>query len=203
LRTIGPRIAAHFAGRHGGHPPERGILVWAIVFAFASALVTETIGIHALFGAFVAGVALSSARPVKDSVRDAIEPLAGVLLLPLFFASSGLRTEIGLLDGARNWLLCLAVVGVAVAGKFGGSAIAARWSGLAWRDALSIGALMNTRGLMELIVLNVGYDLGVLSPTMYTMMVVMALVTTCMTGPMLTAIQRMARQPSSFADAAP
>lgn len=134
---------------------------------------------------------LSSAREVKASVREAIAPLLAVVLLPLFFASSGLRTEIGLLDSARTWGICGAVTAVAIAGKLGGTSLAARWSGMAWRDSLAIGALMNTRGLMELIVLNVGYDLGILSPAMYTMMIVMALVTTCMTGPMLSLVEKI------------
>jgi Kef-type K+ transport system membrane component KefB len=121
-------------------------------------------------------------------VRNGVEPLAAAVLLPLFFAATGLRTEIGLLGTAADWAVCALVIAVAVAGKLGGSSLAARWSGLAWRDALAIGALMNTRGLMELVVLNIGYELGILSPALYTMMVVMALATTCMAGPMLTMI---------------
>jgi Kef-type K+ transport system membrane component KefB len=107
------------------------------------------------------------------------------LLLPLFFAYTGLRMSVGLLDTWELWLLCLAVLGVAVAGKFGGSALAAGLSGVPWREASIIGVLMNTRGLVELIVLNVGLDLGVISPTLFTMMVIMALVTTLMTTPLL------------------
>jgi Kef-type K+ transport system membrane component KefB len=197
LKGVRPLAQAFFdtAGRGpasvvGGAPARRGLLAWAVALAFASALTTEAIGIHALFGAFIAGVAVSSAAELKRVVRDGIEPLAAVVLLPLFFAASGLRTEIGLLDGWRNWAICGAVTAVAVAGKFGGSSLAARWSGMAWRDSLAIGALMNTRGLMELVVLNVGYELGILPPAMYTMMVVMALVTTMMTGPMLSGIQK-------------
>jgi Kef-type K+ transport system membrane component KefB len=185
LKGVGPRAEA-FLGRAR---PDAGsgaaTLAWAVCFAFASALVTEAIGIHALFGAFIAGVALSSAQEVKQIVRQAVEPLAAVVLLPLFFAASGLRTEIGLLESARDWAVCGLVVAVAIAGKLGGTSLAARWSGMEWREALAIGALMNTRGLMELVVLNVGYDLGIISPALYTMMVVMALATTCMAGPML------------------
>lgn len=191
LKIVGPRVAIFLSGGHSEKTAGTATLAWAVSFAFASALVTEAIGIHALFGAFLAGVTLSSAREVKASVREAIAPLLAVVLLPLFFASSGLRTEIGLLDSARTWGICGAVTAVAIAGKLGGTSLAARWSGMAWRDSLAIGALMNTRGLMELIVLNVGYDLGILSPAMYTMMIVMALVTTCMTGPMLSLVEKI------------
>jgi Kef-type K+ transport system membrane component KefB len=174
----GRTVAADVAGRS-----RRSLLAGAVALAVASALVTEAIGIHALFGAFMAGVALSSATELKAAVREGIEPLAAVVLLPLFFAASGLRTEIGLLDSVGDGAVCGLVTAVAVAGKFGGSSLAARWSGMPWRDSLAIGALMNTRGLMELVVLNVGYDLGILPPAVYTMMVVMALATTAMTGP--------------------
>jgi Kef-type K+ transport system membrane component KefB len=189
LKGIGPRAGTLFGRPGTGERPGATTLAWAVCFAFASALVTEAIGIHALFGAFIAGVALSSARDVAAAVRNAVEPLAAVVLLPLFFAASGLRTEIGLLGGARDWAICGLVIAVAIAGKLGGSSLAARWSGMDWRDALAIGALMNTRGLMELVVLNIGYELGILSPALYTMMVVMALATTCMAGPMLSLVK--------------
>ena len=189
LKGIGPRAGTFFGRPSVGQRPAATTLAWAVCFAFGSALVTEAIGIHALFGAFIAGVALSSARDVSASVRGAIEPLAAVVLLPLFFAASGLRTEIGLLGTAQDWAVCGLVIAVAVAGKLGGSSLAARWSGMSWRDALAIGALMNTRGLMELVVLNIGYELGLLSPALYTMMVIMALATTCMAGPMLSLVK--------------
>ena len=108
-----------------------------------------------------------------------------MFLLPLFFAFTGLRTQIGLLNDWQNWLVCAGVIAVAIGGKFGGSTLAARWTGMSWYDALSIGALMNTRGLMELIALNIGYDLGILSPRIFAMMVLMALATTFMAGPLL------------------
>ena len=153
-----------------------------------SAWATELIGIHALFGAFLAGVTVSNNQVIRRFVRQRIELFCTSLLLPLFFAYTGLRTEIGLLGGAEGWLTCAAIVAVATAGKLGGSAAAARISGLGWRDACAIGALMNTRGLMELVVLNIGLDLGILSPRIFAMMVVMALATTSMTGPLLTLI---------------
>ncbi len=127
--------------------------------------------------------------PREESFRAALvsrlEEVSAILFLPLFFAFTGLRTRIGLLDSAEGWLMCLAVVAVATAGKLGGSMAAARLTGMETLDAFSLGALMNTRGLMELIVLNVGYELGILSPRVFAMMVLMALVTTFATAPLL------------------
>jgi Kef-type K+ transport system membrane component KefB len=159
----------------------------AIVLAvlLASALVTEAIGIHALFGAFVAGAVMPSGGAFRRMLHDRLESLSSVFLLPIFFVYTGLRTEAGLLDDWTSWAICAAIVVVATAGKLGGTALAARWMGMAWRDSVALGALMNTRGMMELIALNVGYDLGILSPEIFAMMVLMALVTTAMTGPLL------------------
>jgi Kef-type K+ transport system membrane component KefB len=183
-------------------PPA--LLSIVLVFVFVAALFTEVIGIHAIFGAFLAGVAVGGAVKLREPIRHAIEPLSSAVLVPLFFAFSGLRTEVGLVRGLEGWLVCAAIILTAVAGKFGGVASAARWTGMPWRESLQLGALMNTRGLMELIVLNVGYDLGILSPALYTMMVVMALATTCMTGPLLSVLSpRSAIYPSSSADLAP
>jgi Kef-type K+ transport system membrane component KefB len=127
--------------------------------------------------------------PVDWAYRKAfvarVEDVAGVLLLPVFFVITGLRTEIGALRDGSDWLVCGLIIIAAVAGKLGGGALAARFTGESWRDAFALGALMNTRGLMQLIVLNIGYDLGILSPAIFTMMIVMAMVTTAMTGPLL------------------
>ena len=120
-----------------------------------------------------------------------IEDISLVILLPLFFAFTGLKTQIGLLRDGVAWLVCGLIILVAVVGKFGGSMLAAKFTGQSWSDSFAIGALMNTRGLMELIVLNIGYDLGVLSPTVFTMMVLMALVTTLMTCPALSWIEHI------------
>ena len=155
-----------------------------------SALATEVIGIHALFGAFLAGVIIPADATFKRLLRERLETIGSVLLLPLFFAYTGLRTQIGLLGEANDWLLCLAIILVATAGKMGGTIAAARWTGLGWHESFALGALMNTRGLMELIALNVGYDLGILTPKVFTMMVLMALVTTAMTGPLLSSVER-------------
>jgi len=164
---------------------NRTFAVVAFVVLFLSALTTEVIGIHALFGAFLAGASMPSHPGFRKLLASRIEDVSLVILLPLFFAFTGLKTQIGLLNDGATWLVCFLIILVAVAGKFGGSLFAARITGQSWPDSFAIGVLMNTRGLMELIVLNIGYDLGVLSPTVFTMMVLMALVTTLMTAPAL------------------
>ncbi len=148
----------------------------------------EVIGIHLLFGAFLAGVIMPAEANIKAVLTDKLEDVSVVILLPVFFAFTGLRTQIGLLNETHLWTMFAAIMLVAVGGKFGGSAVTARLVGQPWREALSIGALMNTRGLMELVVLNIGYELGILTPQVFAMMVLMALATTFMTGPLLDAI---------------
>ncbi|KGO91655.1 cation:proton antiporter [Flavobacterium subsaxonicum] len=150
-----------------------------------SAYTTEVIGIHALFGAFMAGAIMPESMRFRSIFIEKVEDVSQVMLLPLFFVFTGLRTQIGLLNDPYLWKVCGLIILVAVVGKFLGSAITARFVGQNWRDSLTIGALMNTRGLMELIVLNIGYDLGVLSTEIFSMMVIMALATTFMTGPAL------------------
>jgi Kef-type K+ transport system membrane component KefB len=165
--------------------------VISFVVLFLSALTTEVIGIHALFGAFLAGASMPAHLDFRKMLASRIEDVSLVILLPLFFAFTGLKTQIGLLNDGTTWLICSLIILVAVAGKFGGSLFAAKFTGQTWTDSFAIGVLMNTRGLMELIVLNIGYDLGVLSPTVFTMMVLMALVTTFMTAPALYWIERI------------
>ena len=160
-----------------------------LVGLVASALATEAIGIHALFGAFFLGALIPSHSRLAREMAGRMEDVVIVLLLPAFFAVTGLRTELGLLRSAEHWLLCLAIVAVACLGKMGGAVAAARSTGLGWRDSAALGALMNTRGLMELIVLNVGLDLGLISPALFTMMVFMALLTTLGTAPLLSALK--------------
>jgi len=150
-----------------------------------SAYATEVIGIHALFGAFMAGAIMPENARFRSIFIEKVEDLALVLLLPLFFVFTGLRTEIGLLNDPYLWKITGLIILVAVAGKFVGSALAAKFVGQNLKDSLTIGVLMNTRGLMELVVLNIGYDLGILTPEIFAMMVIMALVTTFMTGPSL------------------
>jgi Kef-type K+ transport system membrane component KefB len=161
--------------------------MFAIVFAalLTAALVTERIGIHALFGAFLIGTLIPHDSALARDIRDKCETLVVVLLLPVFFAFTGMRTKIGLLNGTRYWLACFLIIAVAALGKFGGSFLAARLTGSDSREAASLGVLLNTRGLMELIVLNVGLDLGLLSSALFTMFVVMAIVTTLATVPIL------------------
>lgn len=161
------------------------IIAALFMILIVSSYITSVIGIHALFGAFIAGVVMPSNINFRKIVIDKIEDVSIILLLPLFFVITGLRTQIGLLNTANLWITFGWVLLVAVAGKFGGSTLAARIVGQSWKDSLSIGVLMNTRGLMQLIVLNIGYDLGILSPEIFAMMVLMALVTTFMTGPAL------------------
>lgn len=166
-------------------PLSSTVLAAGCVGALVSGLITKTIGIHAIFGAFLLGAVIPSdssvARFLKTRLRDSVT----VLLLPAFFAYSGMRTEIGLVSGWQQWLALAAIIAVATLGKFGGTVAAARWTGIGWRDASSLGVLMNTRGLMELIVLNIGLDLGVISHTMFALMVLMALATTIATSPIL------------------
>ncbi len=150
-----------------------------------SAYTTEVIGIHALFGAFMAGAIMPENMRFRSIFIEKVEDVSQVMLLPLFFVFTGLRTQIGLLNDVEMWKVCGLIIAVAVVGKFVGSAVTARFVGQNWRDSLTIGALMNTRGLMELIVLNIGFDLGVLSKEIFSMMVIMALTTTFMTGPLL------------------
>jgi Kef-type K+ transport system membrane component KefB len=153
--------------------------------AFLAALATELIGLHALFGAFVAGVAAPWQPEFRAFVRERLEYFSSLFLLPVFFAFTGLRTELGLIQGGGDWLVFALILGLAVAGKFGGAALAARATGVPWRESLALGALMNMRGLMELIVLNIGLELGVFSPKVFSMLVLMALITTFATGPVL------------------
>ena len=147
-----------------------------------SSYATEVIGIHALFGAFMAGAIMPDVPKFRSIFIEKVEDVALILLLPLFFVFTGLKTEIGLLNDPYLWKVTGFIILVAVTGKFLGSALAAKFVGQSWRDSLTIGALMNTRGLMELIVLNIGLELKVLTPEVFTMMVIMALVTTFMTG---------------------
>lgn len=153
-----------------------------------SSYTTEIIGIHALFGAFMTGVIMPDITKFRNLFIEKVEDVSVILLLPLFFVFTGLRTQIGLLNDPYLWKVTGFIILVAVIGKFLGSALAAKFVGQSWRDSLTIGALMNTRGLMELIVLNIGFELGVLTAEVFTMMVIMALVTTFMTGPTLNLI---------------
>jgi Kef-type K+ transport system membrane component KefB len=175
---------------------NKNLVVIVFFVMLLSACITEVIGIHALFGAFLAGVIMPQKTSIRNLLMEKIEDVSILMLLPLFFAFTGLRTQIGLLNQGHLWVTCGFIILVAVVGKFGGSAIAAKLTGQTWKDSFSIGALMNTRGLMELIVLNIGYDLGILSPALFAIMVIMALSTTFMTGPMLDIIEYISNKTS-------
>lgn len=156
-----------------------------VALTLASAAATEAIGVHPLFGAFLAGVCFPRVEHWQTAIRGRLDMLVSVLLLPLFFALTGMRTRLDLLNGKSMWLWAGIVLLAAVCGKMGGAALAARWTGQSWRNAVALGALLNTRGLVELIVLNIAYNIGAFSPTLFTMMVVMALMTTMSTTPIL------------------
>ena len=168
---------------------QSGAMIALILGALACALLTEIAGLHLLFGAFLAGVAVSASSDLRRIVEERIEPFAVVLLLPLFFASTGLNTRIDLLS-PREWLLCVAITLLATVGKLGGTTLAARMSGIAPWDAWRLGALMNTRGLMELILLPLGYQIGLIDQRLYAVLVLMAIITTVATGPLLSWIDR-------------
>src|SRR5688572_2251773 len=173
----------------GSHVHTRRLIAAVLAFVLISALITEIIGIHALFGAFIAGVVMPPSTDFRAFLRERLDAFSAAALLPLFFAFTGLRTQVTLLNDWQSWALCGVIILVAIAGKLGGSMLMSRWTGMSWSNSFAIGALMNTRGLVELVVLNIGYDLGILSGRIFAMMVLMALVTTFMTGPLLSLVR--------------
>jgi Kef-type K+ transport system membrane component KefB len=189
LLLVKPQFEPFINRRINDPKYSRRLLAGVLAFALTCAWLTETIGIHALFGGFIAGVVMPSNPGVEKFLQDKIEAFSSTVLLPLFFVFTGLRTQVTLLNDWWSWLICVAIVVVAVVGKLGGSMLMARWTRMSWRDSFAIGALMNTRGLIELVVLNIGYDLGILSDRIFVMMVIMALTTTFMTGPLLSLVR--------------
>jgi Kef-type K+ transport system membrane component KefB/nucleotide-binding universal stress UspA family protein len=181
---------------------SQNLVAVVFVLVLASAAATDAIGIHAIFGGFMMGAILPKDALFTRELVEKLEDFTVVFLLPIYFAYTGLRTRIGLLDTPALWLECGLVIAVATLGKFGGSAVAARLTGLGWREASALGVLMNTRGLMELIILNVGYDLGVISPALFAMMVLMAIVTTLATTPILAGLYPPERFRAELAAAA-
>ncbi|MGH8067228.1 MAG: cation:proton antiporter [Candidatus Entotheonellia bacterium] len=171
--------------RAGEEPLPQGLVPLVFVALFLSALTTEYIGVHAIFGAFLLGAVIPHDSALTRAFTEKLEDLVAVVLLPAFFAFTGMRTQIGLVAGVEQWFVCGMIILVATIGKFGGSLAAARLTGLSWSYSAALGVLMNTRGLMELIVLNIGLDLGIISPTLFAMMVIMAVVTTLATTPVL------------------
>ena len=187
VRPMLARMAHRRGAVFGKAPADLGVI---LIVMLASAYTTEVLGVHALFGAFFAGVMMPRATHAERVFSGSIEPLVTALLLPLFFAFSGLRTSIHLISSLDLILQALLILAVAVVGKGVGSAVAARIMGASWNDAALIGTLLNTRGLVELVVLNIGLDLGILSPVLFSMMVMMALVTTLATSPLVSLIKR-------------
>jgi Kef-type K+ transport system membrane component KefB len=172
-----------------GRLPQ-GVITLVVVSMLASALATESIGIHALFGAFLLGAIIPHDSLIARDLTHRLKDIVLTLFLPAFFALTGMRTQISLISGLEQWALCLVIIFVACAGKFGGTLIAARLTGHSARESAALGILMNTRGLMELIVLNVGLDLRILSPTLFAMLVIMAVATTMVTAPILHLLTR-------------
>ena len=160
-----------------------------LILIFLSAIATNAIGIFPVFGAFLFGAILYDQTDFVAAIRARLSDFVTVFFLPIFFTYTGLRTDIGSMSGGELWWLCGLVLLTATAGKLGGCTLAARWNGLSWRQASAIGIMMNTRGLMELIVINIGFDLGIIPRTVYFMLVFMAIVTTCMTAPVLRRIR--------------
>jgi K+:H+ antiporter len=187
-------IVTRIVSRLGDQPPSQRMIALAFVGVLLSALTTELIGVHAIFGAFLLGAIIPHDSGLTRILTHKLEDLVTILLLPAFFAYTGMRTQIDLVSGVDNWLIWVLIVVVATAGKFGGTLVAARLTGQSWQNSAGLGILMNTRGLMELIVLNIGLDLEVISPMLFTMMVLMALVTTIATTPIL---QRIVPQHSN------
>jgi Kef-type K+ transport system membrane component KefB len=175
-----------FVHAHGDAGETATTTATLLVALLVSSLVSEAIGIHAIFGAFLMGAIVPSDSPLAAAMIRQWKHLVTVLLLPAFFAFTGMRTRIDLVSGAEAWGMCGLILLVAIAAKFGGASLAARAAGMPWRDSAILGALMNTRGLMELIVLNIGLELGVISPALFSMMVIMAVVTTMTAAPVLT-----------------
>ena len=181
-RPLRRRLLAVYERRGG---LSQNLLAAIMLLLLASTFATQWIGIHAIFGGFVLGALMPKDGAFVRDLSVKFEDFIVVFLLPIYFAYTGLRTEVALLDSPALWLSCVLLIGVAVAGKLGGGAVAARAMGLTWRDAAALGALVNTRGLMELIILNIGLDLGFITPTGFAMMVLMAVTTTMMTSPLV------------------
>jgi Kef-type K+ transport system membrane component KefB len=189
-------IARPMMARIARHTEERGhlgihVITVVLLAVLASAAATDAIGIHPLIGAFALGAVIPSKSLLARAFIDKLQDVVVILFLPVYFAVTGLRTEIGLVTTAQQWLLCGLIVLVASLGKFGGVTAVARSTGLSWRASAALGILMNTRGLMELVVLNIGYDMGLISPTLFAMLVLMAVVTTLATTPIFHLLTRV------------
>jgi Kef-type K+ transport system membrane component KefB len=190
-------LAVHYLHLGGRRHPSQRMAVWVLVSLLLSALAAEWVGIHAIFGAFLLGAVIPHDSIVARDFQQKLEDIVKIQLLPAYFAYTGMRTEIGLVSGWTAWLTCGVITLAATVGKFGGTTASARWSGLNWPTSTSLGVLMNTRGLMELIVLTIGLELGVISRELFAMMVIMALVTTMATTPALHFLTSARPQPGA------
>jgi Kef-type K+ transport system membrane component KefB len=188
---LGPlrRAASLFESLYQKYGTGVELISSMVLIMLAASWTTERLGVHALFGAFMAGLIMPKNAAMIAQLLERIESLSLALLLPLFFALTGLRTRVDLLAGRSTLGYTVAILAIAVLGKLTGAALTARITGMNWKDSLGLGVLMNTRGLVELVILNAGLDLGILSPPLFTMMVIMALVTTFMTTPILIAMK--------------
>lgn len=200
LYMVRPFLKRVSESSSNGKTLTKSIVAIFLITLIISSYATEVIGIHALFGAFMTGAIMPNNMRFKQAFIEKVEDVSLTLFLPLFFVYTGLRTEIGLINDSYLWKVTALIITVAVVGKFIGSAFAAKFVGQNWKDSLTIGALMNTRGLMELIVLNIGFDLGVLTGEVFAMMVIMALVTTFMTGPCLDLINKIFKSTDEVLD---
>jgi Kef-type K+ transport system membrane component KefB len=183
------RLARESVAQNDGELRESALAIWLVVL-FACAIVTNLIGIFAIFGAFLLGAVLSSESAFRDAINHRLRDFVTVFFLPIFFTYTGLRTEIGTLASIELWGLCGLVLATAIFGKLFGCGVAARLTGYSSRESACVGAMMNTRGLMELVVINIGYDLRVIPRSVYCMLVIMALVTTVMTTPLILRLMR-------------
>lgn len=188
-RALGAHLDAH-----GQLRPHAVALM--LILLFVSALITSNLQVFAIIGGFVIGAALHDDRRFVEAWKRQIGPLVNTFFLPVFFAYTGLRTDIGSLPGWTGVWMCVGVCAIAFATKFGGAFLAARFTGESTRSALTIGVCMNTRALMELVVLNIGYEMGVLPRSMFTMLVIMAIVSTFMATPLIRLLMRGQERPA-------
>ena len=173
------------------HNPEvigKPLVMLMFLLLLISSYLTEIAGLHALFGAFVAGLVMPENLRFRKIMTEKVEDVSLIIFLPLFFVSTGLRTEIGLIDSAEMWLVCLGLILISTLGKFGGAILSARFEKESWRNSFLLGALMNTHGLMELIALTIGYEMHILPPPIFVMLILMTLASTFMTTPLLALI---------------
>ena len=190
VRPVIDKIISRIREAHYG---DQNIILLSFILLLLSAFLAETIGIHMLFGAFLAGVIIPQNQKLKFALTSKLEDVSELFLLPIFFAFTGLRLQINLLNAPHLWVICAIVIAVAIIGKFAGTAIPAKLVGMNWKDSFSLGAFMNTRGLMELVVLNIGYELHILSPELFAILVIMAILTTILTSPLLDLIEYLFR----------